>query len=65
MNDLSIKDLAQIVGRHPETLRRLARTGNLPGVYRLGRRWMITRAAADKLRHVPSEEATASGADHG
>lgn len=52
--DLTIQELAQLTGRHPETLRRLARTDELPGVYRLGSRWMITRAAADKLRRVPT-----------
>ncbi len=54
--DLTIHDLAAITGRHVETLRRLARIGRLPGVYRLGRRWMISREAADKLRCVPMRE---------
>ena len=35
----------------------LARLGQLPGAYRLGRRgrWMISHAAADKLRRVPKD----------
>lgn len=51
--DLSVKDLARLVGRHPETLRRLARRGRLAGAYRLGGRWGICREAADRLRGVP------------
>lgn len=53
--DLSIPELARVVGRHPETLRRLARTDELPGVYRLGGRWMISREAADRLRKVTGD----------
>ena len=51
--DLTLSELAETVGRHVETLRRLARLGRLPGVYRLGGRWMISRAAAERLRRVP------------
>ncbi|HUT10557.1 MAG TPA: helix-turn-helix domain-containing protein [Thermoguttaceae bacterium] len=50
--DLTIHDLAKVVGRHPETLRRLARTGKLPGAYRLGHCWLISEQAARKLRCV-------------
>ena len=50
--DLSLVELAALTARHPETLRRLARMGKLPGVYRLGGRWMIARASADKLRSI-------------
>ena len=53
--DLTIEKLARLTGRHVETLRRLARKDQLPGVYQIGRRWMISRAAADKLRRVPME----------
>lgn len=48
--DLTISDLAKLTGSHPDTLRALARDGKLPGVYRLGGRWMMTQANADKLR---------------
>ena len=34
-HDLTIPELAEVVGRHPETLRRLARLNRLPGAYRL------------------------------
>lgn len=54
--DLTISELALITGRHVETLRRLARMGKLAGVYRIGRRWMISQAAADALRCVPEAE---------
>jgi len=53
--DLTIEELARITGRHVETLRRLARMGQLPGVYQIGRRWMMSQAAADRLRCVPKE----------
>ena len=56
--DLTLKELAEITGCHPETLRRLARAGNIPGIYRIGRRWMISRPAADKLRKVPEHLVT-------
>jgi len=52
MRDLTLDDLSQITGRHPDTLRRLARRGSLPGVYKLGGRWLISREAADRLRNV-------------
>ena len=51
--DLTIQELSRITGRHVETLRRLARMGKLPGVYQIGRRWMISKAAANRLRCVP------------
>ncbi len=54
--DLTIQGLAELTGLHAETLRRQARKGNLPGVYRIGRRWMISRAAVNRLRNVPTDE---------
>jgi excisionase family DNA binding protein len=50
MPDLSIKDLAALVGKHEVTLRRLARNGELPGAYKVGRDWRISQQAADRLR---------------
>ena len=64
MSDLTIRELAEITGRHPETLRRLARLDRLPGAYKLGRTWSITREAADRLRHVP-ESVQAAGDNQG
>ena len=57
--DLTLGALARITGRHVETLRRLARTGRLPGAYKLGGRWAISPEAADRLRRVPPAEAGA------
>ena len=62
--DLSIDELADLLGLHPETLRQHARMGRLPGVYRVGRRWRMSRAAADLLRRVPAETATAGKGTH-
>ena len=39
--DFTIDELSKITGRHPETLRRLAREGQIPGMYRLGRHWLM------------------------
>jgi len=54
MSDLTLLELSCLVGRHVKTLQRLARQGRLPGVYKLGRKWSISRAAADELRKVPT-----------
>lgn len=56
VQDLTLQELAFVVDKHPETLRRLARRGRLPGVYRLGGRWMISREAADRLRKVSGDQ---------
>ncbi len=52
--DLTIADLAHITGYHPETLRVMARRGQLPGVYRIGRKWLMTQKASNKLRGIPN-----------
>ena len=52
--DLSLKELAALMGRNVAGLRRLAQAGKLPGVYKLGGRWAITQEASDALRKVPS-----------
>ncbi len=59
--DLSFQELAELTGRHVETLRVLARCGRLPGAYKLGGRWAISRAAADALRRVPRREREGDG----
>jgi len=38
---LTIDELAKKVGRHPETLRCLARRNALPGAYKLGGEWNV------------------------
>ena len=53
MADLTVSDLGAVLGLHPETLRRLARTGCLPGVYKVGGRWLMSREAAARLRKLP------------
>ena len=50
--DLTIGDLAKLTGRHPETLRRLARFGELPGAYRVGGRWLVSRPVVDRMRQI-------------
>jgi excisionase family DNA binding protein len=49
--DLTINEVAEITGRHPETLRRAARAGTLPGCYRLGHLWLIRREDFDAIRN--------------
>lgn len=48
--DLTIVEVAQITGAHPESLRRLARLGRLRGAYRLGGMWLVRRDAFDAMR---------------
>lgn len=54
--DYSIQEFARLISRHPETLRRLARVGKLPGAYRIGRRWLIARETMDKHRGVSTQK---------
>ncbi|MCC6487164.1 MAG: helix-turn-helix domain-containing protein [Candidatus Hydrogenedentes bacterium] len=54
--DLTIAEAAELTGLHPETLRRHARTGKLPGAYRLGGVYLIRREAFDALRSGVSVE---------
>jgi hypothetical protein len=56
MQDLTLHDISKITGRHIETLRRLARVGALPGVYRIGGRWMVRVEALDQIRGKRVEE---------
>jgi excisionase family DNA binding protein len=48
--DYSVRQLADLVGVHPDTLRRLARAGRLPGAYRVGTRWRFAYEAIEELR---------------
>ena len=54
MSDITIKELAELIGRGVPRLRQLAREGKVPGVYCVGRRYYISKAAADKLRLLPT-----------
>lgn len=64
MADLTIKQLAMLTGRHEGTLRKLARQGEIPGVYRLGGTWLISPEAADRLRQIPPEDVSTPGRNH-
>lgn len=48
--DLTIPDLARLLRLSPETLRSLARLHRLPGAYKVGRNWRISRDAIERLR---------------
>lgn len=50
--DLTISEFARITRRNIETVRRLARMGRIPGAYKLGGRWMISREASDRIRRL-------------
>ena len=58
--DLSMKEFAELTGRNVNTVRKLAREGKLPGAYRLGGSWKITRLAADRLRGLAPLEGQAT-----
>lgn len=45
---LRADQVARLVGLHPQTVRRLLRTGRLPGV-RIGRVWLVHREGLDAL----------------
>ena len=64
MRDLTVLEFASAIGRHPETIRRLARQGRLPGVYRLGGRWMIRPDGIEEIRGRRLDEATISNPAH-
>lgn len=48
--DRTIRDLAAVTGRHPDTLRKLARNGRLVGAYKLGGTWLVNREAFEEFR---------------
>lgn len=50
MNDddlLIVPEVADILRRHDQTVRRLMRTGIIPGAIKIGREWRITRHDLD------------------
>ena len=47
--DLAVRDVAHLMGIHPETVRRLARQGRLPG-YRAGGQWRFPPEEVALLR---------------
>ena len=54
--DLTLKEVAKIVGVCTETLRRMARKGKLKGCFKIGGSWRVTRKALDVLRKLPKGE---------
>ncbi len=54
--DLTLAEASDILGVHLETLRRAARADKLPGCYKIGGNYRITRRALDKLRQLPKRE---------
>jgi len=50
LEDFSIEEFATLVGRHPETMRRAARSGRLPFAYKLAGTWMINREKFEAMR---------------
>ena len=47
--DIAVPAVAQELGVHPETVRRLLLSCSLPG-YKAGGRWRVTRAALDGFK---------------
>ncbi len=52
---LTIDQAARVLGISRKLAYRLARDGRLPAV-RLGRRWVISRAALERLLELPQAE---------
>ena len=48
--DLTVRQVAHLMGVHPATVRRLARAGKLPGAYKVGRQWRFARETIEELR---------------
>ena len=48
--DLTVRDICRLMELHPDTVRRLARAGRLPGAYKVGRQWRFARESIGKLR---------------
>ena len=59
--DLTIADIAAVTGKHPETLRQLARMGRLHA-YKVGGLWLVPREAFERLRGEPLGERPDAGA---
>jgi excisionase family DNA binding protein len=48
--DFTVQDVADLMGIHPATVRRLARAGRLSGAYKVGSQWRFAREAIAELR---------------
>ena len=50
--DYTSQDVAELVCVHPETVRRLAREGRMPGAYKIGSRWRFARERIEEMRRA-------------
>lgn len=48
---LSIPEAARRIGLHPDTLYRLARTGNFPPALQIGSRWVVSIPRLERYLH--------------
>ena len=63
MPDLTAKDVAELMAVHPETVKRLARLGRLPGAYRVGGQWRFAREVIEQMRREVIRSTYHSDAD--
>ena len=52
----TVEEAAAILRAHPETIRRMARRGKIPGVVQLGDNWRIPRSFVYPPRDKPDKE---------
>ncbi len=64
-SDYTVRELAVLLGVHPETLRRLARAGRLSGAYKVGARWRFAREAIGDLRSQVARSIYSTGIELG
>ena len=64
--DLSVQEVAELLGRAPSTIRGWIGEGLLPGAYRLrGREWRIPRRELERLREEEAQPRKGESADLG
>lgn len=56
MSDMTIRQISEVVGMHPESLRRIARSGRLAGIYKLGGSWRLSPERLGELRNLAKEQ---------
>lgn len=55
--DLTLTELSKILGFSKNTLLHMAKRGDLPGSYMLGKRWRFRRESLNKLRGLEVPDA--------
>ena len=50
---VTAREAAYILGYHPASVKNLCRWGKLPGAVKVGRDWLIPRAAVESYRPGP------------